>query len=75
MVYDPNVHHRRSVRLAGFDYASNGAYFVTICTHERLCTFGTVVDGAVDLSRAGIIVQETWQSLPDRFGALETRRL
>lgn len=72
MTYDPNIHHRRSVRLPGFDYTNNGAYFVTICTHERLCTLGTVVAGAVDLSRAGIIVQETWQSLSDRFPAVDT---
>ncbi len=33
--YDPNKHHRRSIRLRGWDYRSPGYYFVTICTYER----------------------------------------
>ena len=33
--YDPRKHHRRSIRLKGWDYASSGLYFVTICTHNR----------------------------------------
>jgi REP element-mobilizing transposase RayT len=35
--YRPDVHHRRSLRLPTYDYRENGAYFVTICTHERQC--------------------------------------
>ena len=72
MKFDPDVHHRRSLRLQGFDYRSAGAYFVTICTSERLCTLGAVVDQAVDLSREGAIIQEVWRSLPDRFAGGET---
>ena len=26
---------RKSMRLQGFDYSSTGAYFITICTHNR----------------------------------------
>ena len=33
--YNPEIHHRRSIRLRGYDYASDGAYFVTICAYER----------------------------------------
>ena len=33
--YDPNKHHRCSVRVRGWDYRSPGWYFVTICTHNR----------------------------------------
>jgi putative transposase len=60
MKYDPERHHRRSIRLSGWDYASAGAYFVTICTHERLCLFGEVVDGQMRLNPWGEIVQEEW---------------
>lgn len=35
MRYDPNIHHRRSIRLGDYDYAVDGAYYVTICTHQR----------------------------------------
>jgi putative transposase len=50
-----------SVRLRGWDYASMGWYFVTICTHQRACMFGRVVKGDVELSPAGEIVAEEWQ--------------
>jgi REP element-mobilizing transposase RayT len=33
--YDPQKHHRRSIRLKGWDYAGAGLYFVTICTYGR----------------------------------------
>jgi putative transposase len=39
MHYDPLRHHRRSIRLKGYDYASAGAYFVTICTQHRALLF------------------------------------
>jgi len=45
MPYDPQVHHRRSIRLKGYDYASAGAYFVTLCTHERQSLLGQVNEG------------------------------
>ncbi len=34
---------RKSMRLKGYDYSQNGAYFVTICTHNRECLFGEIV--------------------------------
>lgn len=34
MKYDPAIHHRRSIRLKGHDYAGGGLYFVTICAHR-----------------------------------------
>ncbi|MDD4737249.1 MAG: transposase, partial [Kiritimatiellae bacterium] len=32
--YNPEIHHRRSIRLKGHDYAGGGLYFVTICAHR-----------------------------------------
>lgn len=43
--FDPTKHHRRSIRLKGYDYASEGAYFVTTVTLGRECLFGEIVDG------------------------------
>lgn len=54
-------HHRRSIRLKDYDYTQNGAYFVTICTHERLCMFGQVVEGAMVVSEGGRIVTKEWE--------------
>ena len=42
MKYDPEKHHRRSIRLKGYDYAQDGMYFVTVCTQTRACLFGAV---------------------------------
>lgn len=57
MRYDPQIHHRRSIRLKGYDSSREGAYFVTICTHNRLCLFGEVVDGQMRLNEAGRVVE------------------
>ena len=40
MVFNPDRHHRRSIRLKDYNYSQEGAYFVTICTHERECCSG-----------------------------------
>ncbi len=58
--YDPNRHHRRSIRLRGYDYTRPGAYFVTICTQHRVCLFGDVVDGEMQLNALGEIVWAEW---------------
>jgi len=60
MQYDPQKHHRRSIRLKNYDYASSGAYFVTIVTHGRQCLFGAIVDGQMRLNEFGEIVCDEW---------------
>ena len=60
MKYDPQKHHRRSIRLKGYDYAQPGAYFVTICTYQRDEIFGEVINGEMRLSALGKIVREEW---------------
>ena len=61
MPYDPHKHHRRSVRLKGYDYSQAGAYFVTICTHRQQPLFGVIVDGQMRLSLLGQLVYAEWQ--------------
>jgi putative transposase len=60
MQYDREKHHRRSIRLKGYDYTLPGAYFVTLCTRQRHPLFGEIVDGRVNLSALGKIVQDEW---------------
>lgn len=60
MRYDPDKHHRRSIRLHGYDYAQAGAYFVTICTQNRECLFGDIEDGEMRLNDYGRVVEEEW---------------
>lgn len=66
-MYDPEKHHRRSIRLKGHDYASPGAYFVTICTHGMQSLFGKVVDGEMMLNEAGRIAEGCWLDIPNHF--------
>jgi REP element-mobilizing transposase RayT len=67
MPYDPNRHHRRSIRLKGYDYSQAGAYFITLCTQDRACLFGRVVNGEMRLNDAGRMVLAEWHRLPERF--------
>ncbi len=69
--FDPRVHHRRSIRLKGYDYSQGSAYFVTVVTSHRACLFGDVVDQEMRLNEAGKIVQWEWQELPRRFRFIE----
>jgi REP element-mobilizing transposase RayT len=59
------LHHRRSIRLKGYDYTRAGAYFVTICTKDRACLFGDVADGVMRLNQMGHIVRQCWLAIPD----------
>jgi REP element-mobilizing transposase RayT len=55
-----SLNHRRSIRLAGYDYASEGGYFITIVTQGRVCLFGIIIDGEMQLNDFGKIVYEEW---------------
>jgi len=67
MKYNPEKHHRRSIRLKNYDYASSGAYFVTIVTHQRQCLFGAIVDGAMRLNEWGAIAERCWMEIPQHY--------
>ncbi|HEX9830405.1 MAG TPA: hypothetical protein VGA94_01860 [Thermodesulfobacteriota bacterium] len=67
MKYDPEKHHRDSIRLKEFDYGQAGAYFVTICTKDRECLFGEIEDGKMRLNECGEIVPQTWKWLAEPY--------
>ncbi|MCD6336222.1 MAG: hypothetical protein J7M27_13010 [Candidatus Latescibacteria bacterium] len=67
MKYDPDKHHRRSIRLKGTDYSQVGAYFVTVCTQNYECLFGSIVDDKMRLNDAGRMIQMIWDEIPQRF--------
>jgi putative transposase len=58
--FDPSIHHRRSIRLKGYDYTRVGGYFVTIVTHQRQHIFGEVVKGKMVLNEWGQVAQREW---------------
>ena len=66
--FDPTIHHRRSIRLKGYDYSQAGLYFVTVCAQNMKCIFGDVVDEKMVLNEAGQMVECEWLALKERFG-------
>ena len=71
MKFDPQKHHRRSIRLKGYDYSQAGAYFVTIVAWQREILFGEIVNGEMMLNDFGQIVSEKWQWLETQYEYVE----
>ena len=67
MKYNPYIHHRRSIRLKGYDYSQGGAYFVTLCVQNRKCLFGEIINGEMQLHKRGQIIQKYWMQINKRF--------
>lgn len=65
--FDPQKHHRRSIRLQGYDYSQAGAYYVTIVTQGRECLFGEIIDVEMYINEYGEIVQKWWDEIPTHF--------
>ena len=72
MPYAPDIHHRKSIRLHGYDYHSPGAYFITVCTRNRAPVFGHIAAGMVHLNEIGRMVQAAWHGLDKRYTNLYT---
>ena len=62
--YNPNIHHRKSIRLKGYDYSQEGFYFITICCEGRLCRFGNIENGEMKLNEFGTIAFDSWTKTP-----------
>ncbi len=61
--YNRDIHHRRSIRLKGYDYSQPGLYFITICTQNREHLFGKITDGEIVLNDAGKMIEK----MPNHF--------
>ena len=71
MKYNPQIHHRRSIRLKGYDYSQAGLYFITICCQDRECRFGKIENDAMILNEYGQIAYYEWTKLAERFPNFE----
>lgn len=72
MVYDSKKHHRKSIRLKGYDYSKAGAYFITICTQNRECILGKIIDQSLVLNDAGMMVKKWWMELNKKYPEIMT---
>ena len=68
MIYDPEKHRRRSIRLPGYDYSLPGAYFVTACIRNREPLLGKITNRVMEMNPFGQVVRETWDQLPNHYG-------
>ena len=73
--YNPDIHHRQSIRLKGYDYASKGLYFVTICTQNRDCLFGVIENDVMLLNDAGRMVERWYWETQDKFPDIVCREM
>lgn len=67
MPYNPNIHHRRPIRLKGYDYSQAGTYFITVCCNNSICRFGDVIENEMILNEYRIIAYNEWLILSERF--------
>ncbi len=67
MRFNPEIHHRRSIRLRDYDYSKPGAYFVTICTHNRECLFGELIEGKMKLNDVGKMIEKWYLKITEKF--------
>ncbi|GHT17738.1 hypothetical protein FACS189429_2510 [Bacteroidia bacterium] len=67
MKFNPEIHHRRSVRLRNYDYSGRGLYYITICVQNRVCLFGNVVDQQMILNQFGQIAFDCWQEITTHY--------
>jgi len=65
MFYNSYKHHRRSIRLKGYDYSQSGVYFVTICLKDTECLLGIIQNGKMILNGHGNIIHDEWNRTAD----------
>jgi putative transposase len=58
--FNPEIHHRRSIRLQGYDYSKQGYYFITLCCAFRECLFGEIEENKMILNDFGRIACKEW---------------
>ena len=67
MKYESKKLNRHSIRLAEYDYSKGGMYFVTICTYNKECTLGEVLNGKMILNEWGKIASKCWLWLSEHY--------
>jgi len=65
--YNPDIHHRRSIRLRDYDYGQPGYYFITLCIRDKDFIFGDIRGGRMFLNIYGKIVRDFWYCISEHF--------
>jgi len=75
--YHPNIHHRKSIRLKGYDYSKTGWYFITTCVQNRACLFGEIRVGTphMILNAAGEMIAKWYYELENKYPGIRCREM
>ena len=65
------IKHRKQIRFRKYDYSSNGYYFMTICTQNRKCLFGNIINNKMVLNEFGKIINDVFLTIPKHFDNVE----
>jgi putative transposase len=65
------IWNRKSSRLPEYDYSQAGAYFITVCIHDRECLLGEIFQGKMRLNQAGMAVERWWKELGRKFSSIK----
>ena len=71
MKYNPDIHHRRSIRLKEYDYKNAGAYYVTICVKNKESLFGSIHNRKMILNDVGRMIYKWWIELAHKYNNIE----
>ncbi|RKX84024.1 MAG: hypothetical protein DRP58_07835 [Spirochaetes bacterium] len=63
--------NRHSIRMKGYDYSKAGVYYITICTQNRKCLFGDIINGEMQLNDTGSVVVDEWMKIPGTQQGIE----
>ena len=69
--HNQTTQHRRSIRLKGYDYSQDGAYYITSVTKARRILFGDIVDNEMQLNDTGRLISDAWEWLATRHSYVE----
>ncbi len=65
--FNPDLHHRRSIRLKGYDYSQEGLYFITLCVQKRQHLFGDISDDEMVLNDGGKMIAHWYAELENKY--------
>ena len=73
--YNPNIHHRKSIRLKDYDYSREGLYYVTICCKNRASLFGYIVNNEMILNDASKMIEKWYFELENKFNDIKCHEM
>lgn len=73
--YNPDIHHRRSIRFKEYDYTQAGLYYVTICIKNREYLFGDISNGELTLNDAGQMIEKWHRELENKFPDIQCHEM